>query len=526
MTPFRLAAGAALTLVLSYASGDEFYQTKTPYQAQQALASYEAAPQGYRAVSTQLLARHGSRGLSSFKTDLALYNLWLKAEQEHALTPLGKALGPDILRLMKANFLLGYAVTGISKPGYGNETMQGLAEHTELARRIYQRLPELFRDAAASGKQARRIVVVTSGKDRAVDSGYFFARSLVAQQPDLQALLLYPPSLSPRTETNHDSRPVGTDRFLLYFHKLSAKQDKVADTTDPLYGAYQASQDYQAWVKSDELAARETAILAQPRVAIAAKAVLERLFTPAFIAALDQGRYQIANTGTYNYTSADGKFTNTLSGDGDTRIASASEAAMALYELYSAAADMRAELSADSSKENSAENSANFHRYMPSAQAAVFASIEDALAFYGKGPGIAENGDVNYRMAQTLLDDFFGEVDAVGQGDLSHAAKLRFAHAEIVIPMAALLGVPGMATQLPRSATFSYENNPWRGATVAPMAANIQWDVYRNAEGRMLVRMLYNEKESDFKPACAGAKIAPASHFYDYRQLRACYGKP
>ncbi|MYM86453.1 histidine-type phosphatase [Rugamonas sp. FT82W] len=508
MKPPRLAAGAALSLLLLNASGEQYYQTKTPYQPQQASASYEAPPQGYRAVYTQLLARHGSRGLSSMKTDLALYKLWQLAEKEKALTPLGAQLGDDLLQMMKANALLGYGVAGITKPGYGNETMQGVTEHKQLAERMIRRLPQLFNDAAAA---QRRILLVTSGKDRAVDSGEYFAGSLVAQLPKLQALIVRPPSLAPRAETNHDSRPAGTDRFLLYFHKLSAKQDAVADSSDPLHATWQASQEYQAWARSDELRAREAAILAQPQVAVAARAVLERLFTPAFIVGLDQGRYSAANTGTWSYTSADKQFTNKLTGDGDTEIKSAIDAAQALYDLYAAAADMKGELKAD------------FTRYMPAPQAAVFAATEDAIAFYTKGPGISENGGVNYRMAQALLDDFFGEVDAVAKGDLSHAAKLRFAHAEIVIPMAAILGLPGMSEPLPRAVTFSYANSNWRGEAVAPMAANIQWDIYVNDEGRTLVRMLYNEKETDFKRACDHAKLSPVSHFYDYARLRACY---
>jgi len=508
MKALPLAAGAALSLLLLNASGQQYYQTKTPYQTPPDGAGYEAPPPGYRAVSTQLLARHGSRGLTGFKTDLAMYRLWQQAEKEGALTPLGAELGPDILALMKANFLLGYGVAGIGKPGYGNETSQGVAEHKGLAQRMHQRLPELFRDAA---NKRRDIVVVTSGKDRAVDSGYFFTRSLAARQAGLEPLLTYPASLAPRGESDHAGRPAGTDRYLLYFHKLGAKQDEVASPADPLRATYQASLAYQGWLESDELRARVAAIMAQPRLAQAARATLERLFQPAFIAALDQGSHHVANTGGFSFTSADGKFTNTLVGDGETEIASVTDAALALYELYAAAADMRSEVQAD------------FTRYLPPAQAGVFASIEDALAFYEKGPGITENGDLTWRMAGTLLDDFFAEVDAVANGDMRHAAKLRFAHAEIVIPMATILGLPGISGQLPRAAMYSYENSGWRGEAVAPMAANIQWDVYRNAKGRTLVHLLYNEKESDFKPACDAARFAAGSRYYDYQKLKRCY---
>lgn len=512
MTLHCPVAVLSCAFLASTAGAQQHYGTKTPYLPLQTMASYEAPPAGYQPVYTQMLARHGSRGLSSMKSDLALYRLWQLAEKENALTPLGSTLGPDIEQLMRANALLGYGVKGISNPGYGNETQLGIAEHTQLAQRMRQRLPELFRSLdGATQKTPRQIVVVTSGKDRAVDSGHFFTQSLIAQQPGLAASVIYPPSLAPRAEQDHSSRPAGTDRFLLYFHKLSAKQDRVSDPDDPLFQTWQDSQAYQAWQKSDELRAAEAAVLVQPRLAAAAQALLARLFTPAFIAALDQGRYRAANDGTISHTSSDGKFTNTLSGDGEEVIASATDAALALYELYAASADMPDESSAD------------FTRYMPSAQAAVFAATEDALAFYGKGPGIAEANGVNYRMAQTLLNDFFSEADAIAAGNRAHAAKLRFAHAETVIPLAALLGIPGASSPQPRGIPFDYANNPWRGEYVAPMAANIQWDLYANAAGRVLVRMLYNEKESDFKPACAGARIAAGSHFYDYRKLAACY---
>ena len=127
-------------------------------------------------------------------------------------------------------------------------------------------------------------------------------------------------------------------------------------------------------------------------------------------------------------------------------------------------------------------------------------------------------------MAQILEDDFFNEVDAIEKGDLSHAAKFRFTHAEIMIPFAAIMGLKGMSEGVPQAATFTYADNPWRGQTVSPMAANMQWDVYGDGKGGLLVKMLYNEQETDFKAACDGAKIAPASHFYDYQKLAACYG--
>src|SRR4029450_948537 len=93
----------------------------------------------------------------------------------------------------------------------------------------------------------------------------------------------------------------------------------------------------------------------------------------------------------------------------------------------------------------------HFTPYFSVEQAQYFASQRDGLDFYEKGPGMVEKGDVTHRMAQILQDDFFGEVDAIARGDLTHAAKLRFTHAEIMIPFAAKMELPGAAQQLPRA---------------------------------------------------------------------------
>src|SRR5262249_30823868 len=163
-------------------------------------------------------------------------------------------------------------------------------------------------------------------------------------------------------------------------------------------------------------------------------------------------------------------------------------------------------------------------KYIPAADSQEFAYVDDTSDFYIKGPGIAEKGDANYKMAQILEDDFFNEVDAIQKGNLTNAAKFRFTHAEIMIPFAAIMGLPGMATPVPMASTYTYDTNAWRGDAVSPMAANMQWDVYGDGKGGLLVKMLYDEKETNFKPACDSARIAPTSHFYDYQKLAACYG--
>jgi hypothetical protein len=53
-----------------------------------------------------------------------------------------------------------------------------------------------------------------------------------------------------------------------------------------------------------------------------------------------------------------------------------------------------------------------FERFMPPLAAQRYAEAEDAEDFYS-GPGTVEQGDVTWRMARILLQDFFDEADAI-----------------------------------------------------------------------------------------------------------------
>jgi len=483
-----------------------YYQTKTPYRPQQDAATYEAPPAGYAPVYTELVARHGSRGLSGFKYDGAIYSMLVKAEADGALTALGAQLKADTYAIIKANALLGYGVPGISTPGYGNLTQTGIREHQQLAARLAQRLPALF----ASG--GRQIVVVNSGQDRAVDSSTYFSAALVAAQPALAAAITLPAAPSGYPASAPVAQPAGTNRFLLYFHSLKPATDLVTDTSDPYYATYQASHAYQAYSSDAAVADKLKTIKAAPQVAEVAQTVLAALVSQAFIAKLGTDGYTFANTGTYTFTSSDGKFANTLKGDGKTKIASAVDAVNVLYNLLQVAPAMTAET-----------GGVTMEKYLGAEQAQTLAYLQDAEDYYQKGPGIQEANPVTYRMGKVLQDDFFNEVDAIARGDLTRAAKLRFTHAEIVIPFASIMNLKNVFVPTPQAQTYTYANNPWRGDQVSPMAANMQWDVYRNGS-RLIVKMLYNERETDFQAACDGAKIAPASHFYDYAELKRCYG--
>lgn len=510
---------AAITIALGAAGAahaDQYLGSKQPYSPRQDAGTYEAPPAGFSPVFTEMVARHGSRGLSSASSDLAVYNMWQQAQAGGGLTKLGALLGPDVLRIVKANALLGYGVTGISAPGYGNLTQTGIAEHTQLAVRMAARTAPLLADAAAQAATApRQVVVSTSGVNRAIDSSYFFTQSLEKTVPGIAPLVVNSAALTAYPVNKPVAQAAGVNRFQLYFHKLAAKTDLPA-TTDAWYPVYQSSLAYQGYLASDPtMTAKVNGVVYGSDSKEAARALLLQLFTPAFVNALDAGSSSYANNGSFTFTSADGKFTNTVTGDGGTVLKNLVDAANSIYAVYSITPAMVNEVPV------------NLAKYFPAGNLATWGYLSDVQDFYQKGPGITEAGNITYRMSQALLDDFFAEGNAIAAGNLAHAAKLRFTHAEIVMPFATMLGVAGAAKQVPAADTYTYANNPWRGADIAPLAANIQWDMFRDSNGTLLVKMFYNEKETDFKPACEGARYlaGTTSHYYEYTRLKACYGE-
>lgn len=119
-------------------------------------------------------------------------------------------------------------------------------------------------------------------------------------------------------------------------------------------------------------------------------------------------------------------------------------------------------------------------------------------------------------------DDLFRRVEAKKSGTSTLGAELRFTHAEEIIPLAALMGLPGSTKPVTEKRPYTYRSDPWRGADVAPLASTIQWDVYEK-NGRYLVRMLYNEKETAFK--ASREPIVKGGALYDLNELERRFGR-
>lgn len=113
--------------------------------------------------------------------------------------------------------------------------------------------------------------------------------------------------------------------------------------------------------------------------------------------------------------------------------------------------------------------------------------------------------------AKPLLKDFLERADDALDGN-GISADLRFGHDVAVAPLAALLNINGYGA---RTSPLEEAYKVWADYIVMPMATNIQLIYYKNASGDILVKILYNEKESTIPEL----KTADGP-YYDWKELR------
>lgn len=537
-----VAALAMLATGTAHAVNRTYYSSKQPYIVpQQALdMSYSAAPEGYTITYTEMLARHGSRGLSSYKYDALLKLMGETAAEENGFVSeeARNTFMSNVQAIIDANV----------ENGYGMLTGQGATQHQGIGTRAYQRNKALFDQAAADGET---IEYESSGEQRATESGENFKLGFDTASGYKLADSYVKPT-APAGEG--DAAPFQKSPNTLYFHKTDNPDGSEKDDA-----AAAIASRYEDFVDNDKIIANaEDYIEDVPQSEKASYDLMSQIFTDDFLKNIgkDEGRYSWYNTTTGEKDSdEDGKaddgsgtdirncaiegdpdelmaeYGEDICGETGKHITSVVDAAMDLYNLYIIAADMQ--------EENTGDHTFDFNQYFTNTNISpedgdVFAWILDMEDFYEKGPSYAGQ-DETYRIAQPLLDDFFNSIDKRVAGGTT-AATFRFAHAETIMPFAALIGAPDSTQQAPAVAdpqtdadVYNYQNNEWRGESVTPMAANIQWDVATKdgdpETGKAytpLVRMLYNETEVPFNASCT--PVAKGSTWYKESELKRCLG--
>jgi len=132
-----------------------------------------------------------------------------------------------------------------------------------------------------------------------------------------------------------------------------------------------------------------------------------------------------------------------------------------------------------------------------------YETSNDLSDYWIKGYGNA----INYRISCPLLTDFWNSITAALQGS-TQRSKLRFAHAETILPFAALLGLYKDNFVLHWNSP-QIDNRLWKTSQITPFAANIAMVLY-NCSGIPKVKLLYNEIETPI-PGCGGQMYCPVS---------------
>ncbi|KAK6234392.1 hypothetical protein QUC31_006798 [Theobroma cacao] len=159
-------------------------------------------------------------------------------------------------------------------------------------------------------------------------------------------------------------------------------------------------------------------------------------------------------------------------------------------------------------------------------QVALLEWTDDLEVFILKGYGKS----LNYRMGVPLLKDVVQSMEeAIKAKEDNQApgsyekARLRFAHAETVVPFSCLLGLFLEGSDFQRIQKEEPlglppkppQNRNWRGSTVAPFAGNNMLVLYScpaNSSSKYFVQVLHNEHPTRM-PGCGGTDFCPFEVF-------------
>ena len=95
--------------------------------------------------------------------------------------------------------------------------------------------------------------------------------------------------------------------------------------------------------------------------------------------------------------------------------------------------------------------------------------------------------------AKWLVEDFIARADAAIEEGSNVAADLRFGHDSGLLPLAGLLGLEGVSARYPVGQAYKNGYYIWENIC---MGSNLQMVFYRDRKDSILVKILYNERET------------------------------
>lgn len=103
-----------------------------------------------------------------------------------------------------------------------------------------------------------------------------------------------------------------------------------------------------------------------------------------------------------------------------------------------------------------------------------------------------EQGEYVSSIAKPLIEDIVAKADEAVKPDSDRAADLRFGHDVGLLPLIGTIGIAGMEERWKSSDV----HERWSDFEMMPMASNLQMIFFRNRKGDVLVKLVYNDKET------------------------------
>ena len=103
-----------------------------------------------------------------------------------------------------------------------------------------------------------------------------------------------------------------------------------------------------------------------------------------------------------------------------------------------------------------------------------------------------EMSDYQKTVSRRLLADFIRRAEDAVEKDSNIAADLRFGHDTALLPLVGHIAIEGMDNW----ASFDQVNSVWNSSVSICMASNLQMIFYRNKKNEVIVKLMYNEKET------------------------------
>lgn len=104
----------------------------------------------------------------------------------------------------------------------------------------------------------------------------------------------------------------------------------------------------------------------------------------------------------------------------------------------------------------------------------------------------AEEGDYVSSIAKPLIEDIVAKADEAVKPGSQRAADLRFGHDVGLLPLVGTIGIAGMEERWKSIVAHDH----WSDFDMMPMASNLQMIFFRNRKGDILVKLVYNDKET------------------------------